>query len=106
MWRGGDAVSHRDSDQVPLEQGSSARLSHAFGEEEPSGQVLLNGRCPISCLDSMPFIALVYSSLSFQKVPGFAFLLHHSAGLAALQTMLILVCTLLADHFYVEFKWH
>lgn len=39
MWRGGDAVSHReDSDQVPLEQVLSARLSHAFGEEEPSGR--------------------------------------------------------------------
>lgn len=39
VWRGGDAVSCReDSDQVPLEQGLSARLSHAFGGEEPSGR--------------------------------------------------------------------
>ena len=44
-------------------------------------QVLLNSRCPISCLDSMPFIALVYSSLSFQKVPGLLFK-YHSIGLA------------------------
>ena len=39
VCRGGDAVSRReDSDQVPLEQGLSARLSHALGEEEPSGR--------------------------------------------------------------------
>lgn len=41
--------------------------------EEPSGRCCRVPVAQISRLDSVPFIALVYSSLSFQQVPGLLF---------------------------------
>lgn len=42
----------------------------------------------------------------FSESARFAFQVPQYRSCQASQTVLILVCTLLADHFYVEFKWH
>lgn len=105
MQGGGDAVLRRKgSDQVPLEQAPSARLRHVRGRA--LWQVLLSTSCPHLLLW---FHAVYCSSVSFtifSESARFAFQVLQYLSCQVWQTVLILVCILLADQFYVEFKWH
>lgn len=79
-------------------------LSRAYGEE-PSGRFCV---WSTSCPNLLPcFYAMYCSSVFFtifSESARFAFQVH-CRSCQAWQTVLILVCTLLADQFYVEFKW-